>query len=96
MFDEGLRIAQQYGMEDFAEELKGLQEPEKEDNQEPANIPNIPTFNQSNGQSSSPGGDILQNSVMKNTTNGKSQSNHVISDSSVLGKPNDIPVNGDT
>jgi hypothetical protein len=33
---------------------------------------------------------------MKNTTNGKSQSNHVISDSSVLGKPNDIPVNGDT
>ena len=96
LFDEGLRIAQQYGMEDFAEELKGLQEPEKEDNQEPANIPNIPTFNQSNGQSSSPGGDILQNSIMKNTTNGKSQSNHVISDSSVLGKPNDIPVNGDT
>jgi hypothetical protein len=44
LFDEGLRIAQQYGMEDFAEELKGLQEPEKEDNQEPANIPNIPTL----------------------------------------------------
>jgi hypothetical protein len=43
LFDEGLRIAQQYGMEDFAEELQGLQEPEKEDNQEPANIPNIPS-----------------------------------------------------
>lgn len=86
LFDEGLRIAQQYGMEDFAEELKVLQEPEKDGSQD---SPNVPTFNKSNGQSS---GDGLRISMKKSPSNGSSKNNHVMSNS----KSDDVPVNGDS
>lgn len=36
LFDEGLRIAQQYGMEDFAEELMGLKQTNPEDGESPS------------------------------------------------------------
>ncbi|XP_071155368.1 NGFI-A-binding protein 1-like isoform X3 [Mytilus edulis] len=84
LFDEGLRIAQQYGMADFAKELKGLQVPGEED-EEPSNIP---TFNNNNGQS--------QNSIVKNPANESPQNNHVISDTCEDGKTNELPVNGDS
>lgn len=80
LFDEGLRIAQQYGMADFAEELKGLQGPESNDAPEQIKVP---TFNKKNGHSVGFGADSSENEIPPAT--------HVMSDIKT-----EQPVNGDS
>lgn len=72
-------------MADFAEELKGLQGPEKDENPEQIKVP---TFNKKNGHSTNFGNETSENEI--------SQANHVMNDTVKSETIPEQPVNGNS